>query len=245
MSTQGAKTPFQRLTRTAKVFETVFFGTRAEADRALAAVHALHERVRGTLPVAAGRWAAGTPYSAWDPDLMLWTLGCIADSGQAMYQTFVRKLSADEREALWQDYLLFGELFGLSRADAPPTYMDFRAYWAERLASDDLALTPTARVAGRQSCFEIPLPRHLLAAREMANLLLLGTIPARVRELYGFSFTLAQQAAFQAAAASLRRASRITPDALRRGPNTASFNLVARTERDLQRRGKQRATIFA
>ena len=46
---------------------------------------------------------------------MLWTLAVIADSGRAMYETMVRPLSDGEREGLWQDYVRFGELFGLPR----------------------------------------------------------------------------------------------------------------------------------
>ena len=36
--------PFERLARTAKIQETVFLGTREEADKALATVHRLHQR---------------------------------------------------------------------------------------------------------------------------------------------------------------------------------------------------------
>ncbi len=122
LSTGSAKRPFERLARTAKVQEAVLLGTRAEADEALAAVHQLHQHVRGTLPEAAGPHPAGTPYSAFDPELMLWTLAVIADSGREMYETMVRPLSDGEREALWQDYLRLGELFGLPRSEAPASH---------------------------------------------------------------------------------------------------------------------------
>jgi uncharacterized protein (DUF2236 family) len=47
-----------------------------------AAVRRLHERVNDTLPEAAGPYAADTAYSALDPELMLWALAVIADSGR-------------------------------------------------------------------------------------------------------------------------------------------------------------------
>ncbi len=81
MSTRSANRPFQRLARTAKIQETILLGTREEADKALAVVQRLHERVKGTLPEAAGAHPAGAAYSAFDPELMLWTLAVIADSG--------------------------------------------------------------------------------------------------------------------------------------------------------------------
>ena len=109
-------TPFRRLAHTGKAFETVYFGSRQEADRVLAYVHKLHERVNGTLPEDAGVTPAGTPYSAFDPALMLWTVAVIADSAQYFYELLVRRLSDGEREQLWQDYVRFAELFGMPRA---------------------------------------------------------------------------------------------------------------------------------
>src|SRR5262245_18147207 len=86
LSTRASDRPFKRLARTAKIQETVFLGTRAEAYAELAKVHRLHETIKGNLPEAAGIHPAGTPYSAFDPELMLWTLAVIADSGRAMYE---------------------------------------------------------------------------------------------------------------------------------------------------------------
>jgi uncharacterized protein (DUF2236 family) len=99
--TRARATPFQRLVKTAKMFENVFFGSRAEADRVLATVANLHQSVEGSLPEDAGKLKAGTPYSAYDPELMLWTVAVIADSAQVFYEMFVRPLSERERERLW------------------------------------------------------------------------------------------------------------------------------------------------
>src|SRR5581483_10508427 len=91
-------TPFRRLAHTGKAFETIYFGTRAEADEVLAYVRKLHEKVNGTLPEDAGITPAGTPYSALDPELMLWTVAVIADSAECFYEMFVRELRDSERE---------------------------------------------------------------------------------------------------------------------------------------------------
>src|SRR5260221_6698835 len=74
LSTRSGDRPFERLARTARIQETVFLGTREEADMALGAVHRLHTRTKGSLPEAAGPHPAGSAYSAFDPKLMLWTL---------------------------------------------------------------------------------------------------------------------------------------------------------------------------
>jgi uncharacterized protein (DUF2236 family) len=241
-STRSANRPFLRLAHTAKVFETIFFGTRAEADQALAFVERLHQRVRGELPEAAGPWPAGTSYSAFDPELMLWTVAVIADSAEVFYETFARQLTAREKDALWRDYVRFGELFGMPREVAPDSYRGFRAYWDEMWSQDGpLHLTPAARDVALAIAFEIPVPRYLHPQREVHNLVLTGTLPARLREFFGLRWTLAHQAAYTAVVRGLRAARPITPRSIRRGPNTASFEMVAATEKRLVAEGK--ATI--
>src|ERR1700759_1128937 len=130
LSTKAGDRPFERLVRTAKAQETIFLGTKEEADRILARVRNQHLRVKGELGEAAGAHPAGAAYSAFEPELMLWTLAVIADSGRAMYGWMLRPLGPDEREALWRDYLRFGELFGMPREVAPATYRDFDAWFA-------------------------------------------------------------------------------------------------------------------
>ncbi len=87
-----------------------------------AAVRAMHARVQGTTDRAAGPHPAGSEYRADDPEFLLWILACIADSAQAAYEQLVRRLSDEERERYWADYVLLGELFGLDRRDAPADY---------------------------------------------------------------------------------------------------------------------------
>ena len=230
-------TPFKRLVHTAKAFETIFFASRAEADRVLSYVNQLHQTVRGELSEDAGPLPAGTPYSALDPELMLWTVAVMADSAQCFYELLVRRLGDSEREAFWQDYLRFGELFGLPRSDCPPTYEDFRAYYRDRLASEEMFLTDEARYIGYATAFEIPMPTAQQPGKLVHDLLMLGSLPRRVRELYGLSFTARQRTAFNATVQAVRTARRLMPTPLARGYNTRSFEGVARTERRRIERG--------
>ncbi len=231
------QTPFKRLAHTGKAFEKIFFGSREEADRVLSYVDHLHETVQGVLPEDAGPFAAGTPYSALDPALMLWTVAVMADSAQCFYELLVRRLDPAEREALWEDYLRFGELFGLSRDDCPRSYEEFRAYYRDRLASEDMFLTDEARYIGYATAFEIPMPAIQQPGKRVHDLLMLGSLPRRVREIYDLDFTRAQQVAFTAAVTAVRSARRLTPTPLARGYNTRSFDGVARTERRRIERG--------
>ncbi|HET7444236.1 MAG TPA: oxygenase MpaB family protein [Solirubrobacterales bacterium] len=230
LSTASKNMPFTRLARTAKIQETVFLGSREEADKALAAVHRLHERVKGELTQAAGAHAAGTPYSAFDPELMLWTLAVIADSGREMYETMVRPLSAGEREALWQDYVRFGELFGLPRSEVPASHREFAAWFGGRLASPDLHATAHALEMAPLVAFRQPVPAAARGNIATQNLVIKGTLPPRVREIFGIRWTRAHERAFRSLAASHRRARHAFPHRMRRGRNDVFFNTVARAE---------------
>ncbi|MGI8557131.1 MAG: oxygenase MpaB family protein [Solirubrobacteraceae bacterium] len=236
--THSRLTPFRRLAHTGKWFEQVYFGSRPEADRVLASVAQMHDRVHGELPHDAGPHApAGTPYSAWDPPLMLWTIAVAADSALHFYELLVRTLSAREREAFWQDYLLFGELFGLPRSAAPGSYGEFREYWHARLSSPELHLTKAARQMGHAVAFEIPMPAQMQLAKRLHDLLILGSMPARVRELYGLDWFSAHRAAHGAAVRTVRAARPLTPGVLACGGNARFFELVERTERSRIERG--------
>lgn len=237
-NTRSGARPFLRLGHTAKVFETIFFGTRAEADQALAFVERLHQRVRGQLDADAGPWPAGTSYSAFDPPLMLWTVAVMVDSAEVFYETFVRRLTPAEKEELWQDYLRFAELFGMPREAAPQTYVEFRHYWEEMWTSDQLHLTDEAREVALAVAFRIPLPLYLHPQREVHNLVLTGTLTPKMRELFGLEWSALHRAAFRAVVGGLRAARPVTPRTLRRGLNTSSFELVARTEEQLVASGR-------
>jgi uncharacterized protein (DUF2236 family) len=205
----------------------------------------MHERVRGGLPEDAGRFRAGTPYSAYDPELMLWTVAVAAESAHFFFELFIRPLSPAESDAFWHDYVRFGELFGMPADVAPAGWREFRAYWDERLASEDMHLTDEAHYMGHATAFEIPLPTHLQPAKRVHDLIMLGSLPPRVRELYGLSWTTAHAAAFRAAVRALRSGRALAPRALARGWNTRSYDLVAATERRRLARGKRTPQIAA
>jgi uncharacterized protein (DUF2236 family) len=242
LSTGADAHPFGRLARTAKIQETVFLGTKAEADEALAAVRRRHAHVKGELPEAAGPHTAGTAYSAFDPELMLWTLAVIADSGRAMYETMVRSLSRQEREALWQDYLRFGELFGMPREAAPATYPEFRAWFDAKLASPDLHATAHALEVAPLVAFRQPVALPARLNIETQNLIIKGTLPKRVRQLFGIPWSPIHEAAFQSVTLAHRQARHAMPRQLRRGRNDYFFDAVAKAER--RRGGTPTPSVF-
>lgn len=230
--------PFQRLAATAKMFETVFFGSRAEADRVLAVVDRMHAGVRGELPQDAGATPAGTPYSAHDPELMLWTVAVSAHSAHYFHELLVGRLSPAEADDLWRDWIRFAELFGMPRAVAPRSWAEFREYFNAKLASPESHLTDEARHIGTAVMFEIPTPEWQWPAMRVHNLILRGSLPPRVRELYRLDWKPVHAAAHRAAVLAHRASRPLTPGAVLRGRNTAHFERVAATERALIAAGR-------
>src|SRR3954462_13942446 len=64
--------PYARLRRTGRVLDSIAFRSREEANRRTGRVRAVHRMVSGELAEAAGRFPAGTPYRADDPELLMW-----------------------------------------------------------------------------------------------------------------------------------------------------------------------------
>src|SRR5512143_1640477 len=77
MATGALDDPYDRLRRTAVVLDAIAWGDAGDAARRTRRVRAMHGRARGVLPKRAGRFAAGTPWAADDPELLLWILACL------------------------------------------------------------------------------------------------------------------------------------------------------------------------
>jgi uncharacterized protein (DUF2236 family) len=228
---RSADRPFHRLVATAKMFEAIFFGSRDKADRILEAVHRMHSQVQGTLPEDAGRFKAGTPYAAHDPELMLWTIAPAAESAVYFYELFVRELSQTELDEFWADYVRFGELFGMPASVAPTSWHGLREYVDAKVNGPDAYLTDEARVIGRAVMLDIPTSAARRGPMQAHNLVMRGSLPPRIRELYGLRWTPADALAFRATVTAARAARPVTPRAIRRGSCVAQFDDVAAAER--------------
>jgi uncharacterized protein (DUF2236 family) len=136
----------------------------------------------------------------------------------------------------------FGELFGMPRSAAPATYIEFREYWEGMWAGDELHLTEEAREVAMAIAFQIPMPRHLHPPREVHNLVLTGTLPPRVRKMFGLRWTPLHEATFRTIVTAARHARPVTPKRIRRGGNIGSFEMVAKTERSLVASGRETLT---
>jgi uncharacterized protein (DUF2236 family) len=171
--------PWARLLRTLSLQLLLPFGTRAEADEAAGRINRLHKVINGTDEVT------GEYYDALDPDLLLWVHACLEQSSVLFYELTVGPLTDAEKEHFHQENLKAAELVLLDREQVPPTYADLEAYINGVVASDRLLITDVATeladlVRGG------PVPLHLKPIWRFIAFAAVGTLPPRLRDLYGY-----------------------------------------------------------
>ena len=211
--------PYARLERTATVMNAVAFDTRERSDRLTAHVRAMHARVSGELSEPAGRFPAGTPYRADDPELLLWILAALAESAMLVYRRYVRAIDRAEQDALWRDYRVVGRQFGLAGAEMPATIGDFEDYMAAMYGSGDLVVTPAARALGIEIVMHPPAPLAMRPVVELVNQITVGLLPRDVRRQYGLRWDPLRSVAVRGGAEYVRRVLvPVLPDRLRMIP---------------------------
>lgn len=205
MSTGSLDEPYERLRRAGLVLDTIAWGRRSRADAMCKRVRAMHRAAAGSIPHAAGRFPAGTPYRADDPELLLWILASLVDSALLVYERTVGTLAPAQREAYWRDYKVIGRCFGIPARAMPKTYEDFADYMERMLASDDLFVTERARELGIRIVLRPPAPLLARPLVELANQVTVGWLPPRVRAMYGLRWDPARAVALRGGAEYAKR----------------------------------------
>jgi uncharacterized protein (DUF2236 family) len=212
---------WRRLLRTLRALYLIVYGSKEEAESAGEAVRAVHVHVRGMTRERLGPFPAGTPYSASDPDLMLWVHATLVEASLAAYRGFLGRLAADEEEAYYGEMALVARLFGLPAATVPANLADFRDYLDAQLAGPEICVTAPAREVAAV-ILEAPLPVPLRVLVPTHRLATAALLPARLREEYGLRWSRAHALPLALAARSLhvlavpllRWAGRISPPEL-------------------------------
>jgi len=194
---------WRRLVGTLRALYLITFGDREEAERAGAAVQAVHARVHGRTREQLGPFPPGTSYSASDPELMLWVHATLVHSSLAAYERFIQPLTADERERYHEDMNLVARLFGTPAEVLPHSYDTFRTYFETQLQSGTITVTRPAReVAGVILAAALPAPLRLLApAHRLATAHIL---PPKLRHQYALRRTTLHDLALPPAGATVR-----------------------------------------
>lgn len=212
-----ARAPWHRLRRTLDAMLALTFGPPDDAARTAARINAVHDRVRGVLPSAVGRYPAGTPYSARDPALLTWVHATCLHAFMRAYETFVAPLTPAERDAYCRESAAIEPLLGIPEGTVPRSAAALAAYLDRMIAGGDVVVGDTARALARD-LLAPPVLGRIPPARWGLRLVAAGLMPPALREAYGLPWRWHHAAALAVAARLIRAALRVAPGAVRHWP---------------------------
>ncbi len=155
---------FKRLHGTVRAMLSLTFGDEDIAFRTAQDINKIHDRVNGVLKFDAGRFPAGTPYSAHDPVLLHWVLMTLLDSIPLAYTRMIGPLSPDEEDRYCQESARLGRWLGIPEDMLPQSMDAVRTEVRRVMASGDLVVTNTARELLRRRALSA-VPTGVLAGR--------------------------------------------------------------------------------
>jgi uncharacterized protein (DUF2236 family) len=179
--------PWGRLYRTLDLTTRAVFGDTQMAADAAARLRGVHSRVRGITREPAGRFPAGTPYSASDPELLMWVHATLVDTALLFYDRYVRRLTIAERGRYYEEQKALAEAFGVPRERQPADYAQFNEYVAAMLESDAIGATDTLRDVV-DAVLRPPLPFPARPLADALALVTVGTLPERLRTELGLGW---------------------------------------------------------
>ena len=205
-----ASDPFGRLLRTLTSSFDVVFGTRSQAEATIRRVNAIHARVGGALP------DTGAPYSAMDPEALLWVHATLVDTALRIYGRFVRPLRPAEEQAYHLESARVAVRLGVQEADMPATIGDLRAWMDGMIASGTVRVTPAARRIARTVLYPTRFPPRV--AWDVAHLVSMSTLPDPLRRAYGIGWSASRERGMERIATASRTVLPLLPSVLRHAP---------------------------
>ena len=175
--------PFGRLAATNSYLLTTTYGDTASALAAGAWVRKVHKHVRGTDP------ETGLPYSAEDPDLLLWVHAGMVDSIVTVVQRYGRTLDGADADRYVAEMVSFAEVVGVPREQVPASVDDLRRYID---AVDLKQATPAAKEAIGIVLDPPDLDDDTRDLWHDLGQVAIGTLPEWAREMYGFAMPPAE-----------------------------------------------------
>jgi len=234
--------PIERFHRTFRVVFSLVFGSLEQSLASARRLHQRHAEIAGQLPFGAGPFPAGSLYNANAIPALCWVYATLIETALIAYELMLPPLTSSQREAYYQESLLFAALFGIPNECLPRNWTAFSDYIATMMQSDTLTVTDYARVVGRRliagggTWFPVPASYVVLTA---------ALLPARLREAFGLNFGAAEQRAVWRSIARLQSLYRRLPSRLRYvGPyQEAQGRLAGKAKPDLLTRMSNRFWI--
>jgi len=207
----------RRLHRTLDAMLGLCFGSEGEALAVAARINAIHDRVHGRLPEAAGLFAAGTAYSAHDPALLTWVHATLLVMNLRVYELFVAPVRAEDKDRYCAEAAAIEGHLGIPEGHLPRTFGELQRYVDGSLASGEILVTDVARTLARKIVYP-DAPRVAAPALGLMRAITLGLLPPPIRDGYGFPWTTRHEGVLRLSAGLVRRLLPLTPPWVRYWP---------------------------
>jgi uncharacterized protein (DUF2236 family) len=163
------------------IFNTVY---GADGHSAGHQVRDFHRSIKGRLP-------DGTPYSALNPDTYYWAHATFVEHMVTATDTFVRRLSEEEKEQIFAESITWFERYGVSSRGTPQTWAEFCDYWQHAL-DERLVAHRTAKYGVGYATKGWPRPSKVPALvwwlvrrpiNTLSSFVTIGGMPPEAREI--------------------------------------------------------------
>ena len=258
------RSSFRRMHSTIGAMLSLTFGDPERMITAAAGINTIHDRVRGRVPPPPGRppspgikrvggqgncQAEGDAYSAHDPHLQRWVHATLLESIPLAYELLVGPLTLHERDQYCSESAIMEPLLGMPAGWLPRDSAQLDTYMREMLSGGRIVVTDTSRALARAVLYP---PHWYLAwpAFRAMQVITIGSLPASIRESYGFEWRGRDARAFRRWTALLRTSRRMLPPLAREWPlarrreRLAAFSMQA-SSRDQRVTATEPLTAFA
>jgi uncharacterized protein (DUF2236 family) len=168
--------PVCRLKRTGLAAMVTVYGAQSVAEKMIANVNRMHDRIAGVTP-------SGAPYAASDPELLRWVQATAAFGFMESYSAYASPLTDEDRDRYYAEGRPAALLYGAN--DAPRTQAEERMLFEEMLSNLEPSeiIFEFLNIMKRAEAFPQPaqLAQHSLvrAAVDM--------VPGNIRDILGLT----------------------------------------------------------
>lgn len=194
--------PIQRLFRTVKTMRELIYGDNSLA--AIERVNHIHSGVHGNMSEATSFFSVGTPYSAANPELVLWVYATLVVTSLKAYSIFVRRLAPEDEQAFYLESRIIAKIFGAPDALIPSDLTSFQTYFSDMLDGPVLEITPTAQKLA-EDIIHPPIRGFPATLGDLISIPTLALLPKQLRERYEFRWDSKRRLAWSIGRRSIRR----------------------------------------
>lgn len=167
-------------------------------------VRDFHRGIKGTV-------SDGSRYHALNPELFYWAHATFVDQAIYITDTFIRRLSPEEKQQMFEESKIWYQLYGVSARSQPQTYDEFCEYWQSMCRR----FVPTRTIVYATGYLRrgLPGPKWLPAAlwrvvsapaNAALRTVVVGTLPPEMREVCELPWDAKKQRRFDRFASVMR-----------------------------------------